>query len=49
LDLLAKYLSSKMDEGILRRSDTSIAADHLVALVQAVKQAVAVFLAAYAV
>jgi AcrR family transcriptional regulator len=35
LDLLAKYLSAKMDEGILRRSDTSVAADHLVALVQA--------------
>ena len=71
LDLLAKYLSAKMDEGILRRSDTGVAADHLVALLQAeimprclmglqgtatrgqikqaVKRAVAVFLAAYAV
>jgi AcrR family transcriptional regulator len=35
LDLLAKYLSTKMEEGVLRRSDTSIAADHLVALLQA--------------
>jgi hypothetical protein len=35
LDLLAKYLSATMDEGILRRSETSIAADHLLALVQA--------------
>jgi AcrR family transcriptional regulator len=35
LDLLAKYLSARMDEGILRRSDTGIAADHLLALVQA--------------
>jgi AcrR family transcriptional regulator len=34
-DLLAKYLSAKMDEGILRRSDASVAADHLVALLQA--------------
>jgi AcrR family transcriptional regulator len=35
LDLLAKYLSARMDEGILRRSDKGIAADHLLALVQA--------------
>jgi AcrR family transcriptional regulator len=71
LDLTAKYLAAKMDEGILRRADTSVAADHLVALLQAeimprcllglqataprgqirqaVKRAVAVFLAAYAV
>jgi hypothetical protein len=70
LDLLAKYLSAKMDEGVLRRADTGIAADHLVALLQAeiiprclmglqatptrgqikqaVKRAVAVFLAGYA-
>jgi AcrR family transcriptional regulator len=71
LDLLAKYLSAKMDEGVLRRADTGIAADHLVALLQAeimprclmglqeaptrsqikqaVKRAVAVFLAGYAI
>jgi AcrR family transcriptional regulator len=70
-DLIAKYLSAKMDDGILRRSDARVAADHLVALLQAeimprclmglqatatrgqirqaVKRAVAVFLAAYAV
>jgi AcrR family transcriptional regulator len=70
-DLIAKYLSAKMDEGILRRTDTRVGADHLVALLQAeimprcllglqatvtraqirqaVKRAVAVFLAAYAV
>jgi hypothetical protein len=35
LDLLANYLSARMDEGILRRADAGIAADHLVALVQA--------------
>jgi AcrR family transcriptional regulator len=35
LDLVAKYLAAKMDEGILRRSDTGVAADHLVALLQA--------------
>jgi len=35
LDLVAKYLSAKMEEGVLRRSDASIAADHLVALMQA--------------
>jgi hypothetical protein len=35
LDLLAKYLSAKMDPGILRRSNDSVAADHLVALLQA--------------
>ncbi len=34
-DLLAKYLSAKMDEGILSRYDPDIAADHLVALLQA--------------
>jgi AcrR family transcriptional regulator len=70
-DLIAKYLSAKMDEGILRRADARVAADHLVALLQAeimprcllglqatssrgqirqaVKRALAVFLAAYAV
>jgi hypothetical protein len=70
-DLIAKYLSAKMDEEILRRTDTRVGADHLVALLQAeimprcllglqatvtraqirqaVKRAVAVFLAAYAV
>jgi AcrR family transcriptional regulator len=70
-ELIAKYLSAKMDEGILRRADTRVGADHLVALLQAeifprsllglqatvtrgqirqaVKRAVAVFLAAYAV
>jgi AcrR family transcriptional regulator len=69
-DLIAKYLSAKMEEGILRRTDTRVGADHLVALLQAeimprcllglqatvtraqirqaVKRAVAVFLAAYA-
>jgi AcrR family transcriptional regulator len=69
-DLTAKYLSAKMDAGILRRADAHVAADHLVALLQAeimprcvlglqatatrgqikqaVKRAVAVFLAAYA-
>jgi AcrR family transcriptional regulator len=35
LDLVAKYLAAKMDEGILRRSDTGVAADHLVALLEA--------------
>jgi AcrR family transcriptional regulator len=35
LDLLAKYLSAKMDEGTLRHADAGIAADHLVALLQA--------------
>jgi AcrR family transcriptional regulator len=71
LDLLAKYLSAKMDEGVLRRSDTAIAAAHLVALLQAeimprclmglqgtptrgqikqaVKRAVALFLAGYSI
>jgi AcrR family transcriptional regulator len=71
LDLLSKYLSAKMDEGILRRADANVAADHLQALLQAeimprcllglqstaargqirqaVKRAVEVFLAAYAV
>jgi AcrR family transcriptional regulator len=70
-DLIAKYLSARMDEGILRRADTRVGADHLAALMQseimprcllglqatppraqirqAVKRAVAVFLAAYAV
>jgi AcrR family transcriptional regulator len=70
-DLIAKYLSAKMDEGTLRRTDAGVGADHLVALLQAeimprcllglqatvaraqirqaVKRAVAVFLAAYAV
>jgi AcrR family transcriptional regulator len=35
LDLVSKYLAAKMDEGILRRSDTGVAADHLVALLEA--------------
>jgi len=35
LDLLEKYLSAKMDEGILRRADTRVAADHLWGLLQA--------------
>ncbi len=34
-DRIAKYLSAKMDEGMLRRADTHIAADQLVALLQA--------------
>jgi hypothetical protein len=71
LELTAKYLAAKMDDGILRRADRRVAADHLLALLQAeimprcllglqatatrsqirqaVKRAVAVFLAAYAV
>lgn len=70
-ELLAKYLSAKMDEGVLRRADTGVAADHLVALLQAeimprcllglqgrptrgqikqaVKRAIAVFCAGYAI
>lgn len=70
-DLIAKYLSARMDEGNLRSADARVGADHLVALLQAeimprcllglqatvtrgqikqaVKRAVAVFLAAYAV
>jgi AcrR family transcriptional regulator len=34
-DLTAKYLSAKMDAGVLRRADTRVAAAHLVALLQA--------------
>jgi AcrR family transcriptional regulator len=70
-EYITKYLSAKMDEGTLRRADTRVGADHLVALLQAeimprcllglqltvtrgqirqaVKRAVEVFLAAYAI
>jgi len=34
-DLIAKYLSAKMEEKILRRADPRVAADHLVALLEA--------------
>ena len=34
-ETMAKYLSAKMDEGILRRADKRVGSDHLMALLQA--------------